>query len=59
MGDWRSCIMTPFGGRVHAPWAMAIGAQIRERTGHEADILWTDNGLWCASPSWSSCRIRA
>src|SRR5438093_5821683 len=23
IGDWRVCILTPFGGRVHAPWPMA------------------------------------
>ena len=24
IGDWRVCILTPFGGRVHAPWGMAL-----------------------------------
>ena len=24
IGDWRVCILTPFGGRVHAPWALAL-----------------------------------
>ncbi len=23
IGDWRVCILTPFGGRVHAPWSLA------------------------------------
>ena len=23
IGDWRLCVLTPFGGRVHAAWAMA------------------------------------
>ena len=32
MGDWRVCILSHFGARVHAPWAMAIGATVRERT---------------------------
>src|SRR5881227_2974738 len=27
IGDWRLCILSPFGGRVHAPWAMAIAAR--------------------------------
>jgi ATP-dependent Lhr-like helicase len=45
MGDWRVCILSPFGSRVHAPWAMAIGAQVRERTGANPDILWTDDGI--------------
>src|SRR3954469_6644876 len=33
IGDWRVCILTPFGGRVHAPWAMAIAARIRASLG--------------------------
>jgi len=45
MGDWRVCILSPFGGRVHGPWAMAIGALIRERTDLEMDIVWTDDGI--------------
>lgn len=45
MGEWRVCILTPLGSRVLAPWAMAIGAVLRERTGIEADILWTEDGL--------------
>src|SRR6202008_1656888 len=23
LGDWRVCILSPLGGRVHAPWSMA------------------------------------
>ena len=30
IGDWRVCILTPFGGRVHAPWAMALAARLRD-----------------------------
>ena len=26
LGDWRVCVMTPFGSRVHAPWALAMPA---------------------------------
>ena len=33
IGDWRVCILSPFGGRVHAPWAMAITARLRESLG--------------------------
>src|SRR5919197_653196 len=29
IGDWRVCILTPFGGRVHAPWALALSARLR------------------------------
>ncbi len=45
MGDWRVCVLSPFGGRIHAPWAMAIGARVRRRYGVELDILWTDDGI--------------
>jgi ATP-dependent Lhr-like helicase len=29
IGDWRLCILSPYGGRVHAAWALALGARIR------------------------------
>ena len=45
MGDWRICILTPFGGKIHGPWAMAIGAMLYEQTGVENDIVWTDDGI--------------
>ena len=44
-GDWRVCILTPFGGRVHAPWAMAIAARLREAHGVEAQSIWSDDGI--------------
>src|SRR5262249_33613023 len=28
LGDWRVCILSPFGSRVHAPWALAIEARL-------------------------------
>ena len=45
IGDWRLCILTPFGGRVHAPWALAIGARLRESLGLEAQAIWSDDGI--------------
>src|SRR5438067_873091 len=50
VGDWRVCILTPFGGKVHAPWAMAIGAMVRERSDVEIDVLWTDDGIVARFP---------
>ena len=29
IGDWRLCVLSPFGARVHAPWALALGARLR------------------------------
>ena len=34
IGDWRVCILTPFGARVHAPWAMALQAPAGRAVGH-------------------------
>ena len=27
IGDWRVCVLSPFGARVHAPWATAVAAR--------------------------------
>jgi len=45
IGDWRICILTPFGGRVHAPWAMAVGARLRDSLGIEVQSIWSDDGI--------------
>jgi ATP-dependent helicase Lhr and Lhr-like helicase len=45
IGDWRICILTPFGARVHAPWAMAAGARLRESLGIEVQSIWSDDGI--------------
>src|SRR5438445_765170 len=45
VGDWRVCLHTPFGGRVHAPLAMALEAHLREKLGVDARSLWTDDGI--------------
>ena len=45
IGDWRVCILTPFGGRVHAPWGMALTARLRDALGLEAQSIWSDDGI--------------
>ena len=45
IGDWRVCVLTPFGGRVHAPWAMALRARLRESLGVDVQSLWSDDGI--------------
>ncbi|HET9243740.1 MAG TPA: crosslink repair DNA glycosylase YcaQ family protein [Gaiella sp.] len=45
IGDWRVCILTPFGGRVHAPWSMALAARLRETLSLEVQSLWSDDGI--------------
>ncbi len=45
LGDWRICILSPFGSRIHAPWALAIASRLAERGSFDAQPLWTDDGL--------------
>ena len=45
IGDWRVCLLTPFGARVHAPWAMALTARFRDALGLEAHSIWSDDGI--------------
>jgi ATP-dependent Lhr-like helicase len=45
LGDWRVAILSPFGARVHAPWALALETRLRERLGLEAQALWSDDGI--------------
>ncbi len=45
IGDWRVCLHTPLGGRVHAPLALALEARLQERLGIDARALWTDDGI--------------
>lgn len=44
IGDWRVCILTPFGARVHAPWALAIEEHL-SRSGINVPALWSDDGI--------------
>ena len=45
LGDWRVCVLTPFGRRIHIPWAMAVSARIRAAGGPEVETLWGDDGF--------------
>jgi ATP-dependent Lhr-like helicase len=45
IGDWRLCLLSPYGRRVHAAWALAISARIRERLGLAADAIASDDGI--------------
>ncbi len=44
-GDWRVCVLTPFGSRVHAPWAMAATGRIRAAGGPDVETMWADDGF--------------
>ncbi|HUE66998.1 MAG TPA: DEAD/DEAH box helicase, partial [Candidatus Acidoferrum sp.] len=45
IGDWRVCLHTPFGGRVHAPLALALEAHLQDKLGVDVRALWTDDGI--------------
>jgi len=45
IGDWRLCVLSPYGGRVHAAWGLALSARIREEYGLESDAIWSDDGI--------------
>ena len=45
LGDWRVALLTPFGGRVHAPWSMAIESRLRDHHGVDVQAMWSDDGI--------------
>ena len=45
LGDWRICVLTPWGARVHAPWALAVEARLRDRLGLEIQSIYSDDGF--------------
>jgi ATP-dependent helicase Lhr and Lhr-like helicase len=44
LGDWRVCILSPFGAQVHAPWAMALERRL-QAVGLDPEIMWADDGI--------------
>ncbi|MDN4174151.1 ATP-dependent helicase [Nocardioides sp. SOB77] len=45
LGDWRLVLHSPFGIPVHAPWALAINARLRERYGVDGQAVASDDGI--------------
>ena len=45
IGDWRICILSPFGTPVHAPWAMAIERRLIDRFDIPVESMWGDDGI--------------
>ncbi|MEO7457095.1 MAG: DEAD/DEAH box helicase, partial [Gemmatimonadaceae bacterium] len=50
VGSIRMVLHAPFGGRVNAPWGMALGRRVRERLGIEVQVQTTDDGLMLRLP---------
>jgi ATP-dependent helicase Lhr and Lhr-like helicase len=45
IGDWRVCVLSPYGRRIHAAWALALSARLRDELGLEADAIASDDGI--------------
>jgi len=46
LGFWRVCVLTPFGSRIHAPWAMAAAAKVAASGGHpNVETMWSEDGF--------------
>jgi ATP-dependent helicase Lhr and Lhr-like helicase len=54
IGDWRLCVLSPYGGRVHAAWGLALSARMHERYGVDSDAIWTDDGIIMHLPDLDS-----
>ncbi|WP_136709861.1 ATP-dependent helicase [Agromyces sp. H66] len=50
LGDWRIVLHSPYGMRVHAPWALAAGARVQERFGVDANAVASDDGIVLRMP---------
>jgi len=44
LGDWRVCVLTPLGSRIHAPWAMAATAKLKA-SGLDVETMWSEDGF--------------
>ena len=45
IGDWRVAVHSPFGGQVHAPWALCVSARMRQRYGVDVQAMHGDDGM--------------
>ncbi|MBN8425360.1 ATP-dependent helicase [Microbacterium esteraromaticum] len=54
VGDWRLILHSPYGMKVHAPWALAVNARVRERLGVEGSAVASDDGIIVRIPDAES-----
>ncbi|MFI2752700.1 ATP-dependent helicase [Cellulomonas sp. P22] len=54
LGDWRVVVHSPYGAKVHAPWALVVGARLRERFGVDVAALHSDDGIVLRLPDMLS-----
>ncbi|HEX3826911.1 MAG TPA: ATP-dependent helicase [Sporichthyaceae bacterium] len=52
LGDWRFCVHSPFGAQVHAPWALALSARLRQQFGIDVQAMHADDGIVLRLPDF-------
>jgi ATP-dependent helicase Lhr and Lhr-like helicase len=50
LGDWRICVLSPYGARVHAPWCMAVTAKLNADRAVDVESMWSDDGFVIRMP---------
>jgi ATP-dependent Lhr-like helicase len=45
LGDWRLCVLSPFGARVHAPWSLVAAQRVRDHVGSDVQAIHSDDGF--------------
>jgi len=45
LGDWRLVVHSPYGTPLHAPWALAVNARLRERYDIDGQAMASDDGI--------------
>jgi len=45
LGDWRVCVLSCLGARVHAPWSLAVEARLRDRYDADVQAIHSDDGF--------------
>ncbi|WP_425471185.1 Lhr family helicase [Xylanimonas allomyrinae] len=63
LGDWRVVVHSPFGARVHAPWALILAGRLRERHGLDVAAMHSDDGIVLRLPdagaAWDVAEVPA
>lgn len=52
-GDWRVMLHSPYGRRIHDPWALALAGRIQERWGVDPAVVASDDGIIVRIPDSS------
>ncbi|MCL2092047.1 MAG: DEAD/DEAH box helicase [Micrococcales bacterium] len=53
LGDWRVVVHSPYGAKVHAPWALVVAGRLQERFGVDVAAMHSDDGIVLRLPDVS------